>query len=83
MKNKSCQLIDPASPFGTRIGKKEEEKYTNYNDLKCEIARMWKMKKVDVIPIVIGALGAVTKDFDKLLKKLELDLTVEMLQKCV
>ena len=39
------------------------------------------MKKVDVIPVVIGALGTVTKNFDKWLEKLELDLTVEMLQR--
>ena len=38
-------------------------------------------EKVDVIPVVIGALGTVTKNFDKRLEKLELDLTVEMLQR--
>ena len=32
------------------------------------------MKKVDVIPVVIGALGTVTKNFDNWLEKLELDL---------
>ena len=53
----------------------------NNNDLKYEIARIWKMKKVDVILVVIGALGTVTKNFDKWLEKLELDLTVEMLQR--
>ena len=45
------------------------------------IIRIWKMKKVDVIPVVIGALGTVTKNFDKWLERLELDLTVEMLQR--
>ena len=44
-KDKSCKLIDPSCPFDTRIEKKEEEKCTNYNDLKYEIARIWKMKK--------------------------------------
>ena len=55
-------LIDPSSPFYTRIEKKEEEICRNYNELKYEIARIWKMKKVDIIPIVIGALGTVTKN---------------------
>ena len=36
---------------------------------------------MDVIPAVIGALGTVTKNFDKCLEKLELDLAVEMLQR--
>ena len=80
-KDKSCKLIDPSCLFDTRIEKKEEEKCTNYNDLKCEIERIWKMKKVDVMPVVIGALGTVTMNFDKWLEKLELDLTVEMLQR--
>ena len=64
-KNKSCQLIDPACPFDTRRGKKEEEKCTNYNDLKYEIARMWKMKRGGCYnnSYWIGALGTVTKDF--------------------
>ena len=80
-KDKSCKLIDPSCPFDTRIEKKVEEKCTNYSDLKYEIARIWKMKKVDVIPVVIETLGTVTKNFDKWLERLELDLTVEMLQR--
>ena len=41
----------------------------------------WKLEKVCVIPVVIGALGIVTNKFEQWIKKLELDLTVEMLQK--
>ncbi|XP_047481697.1 uncharacterized protein LOC125034100 [Penaeus chinensis] len=55
-KTKECLLIDPACPFDTRI-EKEEEKCNNYSDLKYEIARMWRMKDVEVIPVVMGALG--------------------------
>ena len=67
--------------FDTRIEKKEEEKYNNYCDLKYEIARMWRVKDVEVIPVVIGALGTVTKQFEKWIQKLDLEITVEMLQK--
>lgn len=80
-KTKKCLLIDPACPFDTRIEKKEEEKCNNYCDLKYEIARMWRMKDVEVIPVVIGALGTVTKQFEKWIQKLDLEITVEMLQK--
>ena len=31
-KSRKCLLIDPACPFDTRIGKKEEEKCTNYSE---------------------------------------------------
>lgn len=33
-------------PFDTHIEKKEEEKCINYNQLKYEIARMRKMKRM-------------------------------------
>ena len=64
-KSKKCILIDPAYPFDTRIEKKEEEKCTNCSELKYEIAEIWKMRKVEDIPVVIGALGTVTKHFEK------------------
>ena len=80
-KTKNCPLIDPACPFDTRIEKKDEEKCSNYYDLKYEIARMWRMKDVEVIPVVIGTLGTVTKQFEKWIQKLDLEITVEMLQK--
>ena len=41
-KSKKCLLIDPACPFDTRIEKKEEEKCTNYSELKYEIAKFRK-----------------------------------------
>ena len=34
-----------------------------------------------IIPVVIGALGTVTKDFEKWLEKLDLDLKIEALKK--
>ena len=39
------------------------------------------MRKVDVISVVIGALGTVTKHFEKWIEQLDLDLTTEALRK--
>ena len=39
------------------------------------------MRKVEVIPVVIGALGTGTKHFEKWIEKLDLDLTIQALQK--
>ena len=39
------------------------------------------MKEVEVVPVVIGALGIVKKDFKKRVEKTGLQLTVEQLQK--
>ena len=78
---KTCLLIDPSCPFDTRIERKEEDKCTTYNELKYEIAKIWTMKEVEVVLMVIGALGTVTKDFKKGIKKTGLQLAVEQLQK--
>ena len=37
---------DPTCPFYTHNERKEEEKCTYYSELKYEIARIWKMRKV-------------------------------------
>ena len=39
------------------------------------------MRKVEIIPVVIETLGIVTKHSEKLIEKLDLDLTIEALQK--
>ena len=49
--------------------------------LKYEIAKIWKMRKLEVIPVIIGALGTVTKHSEKWIEKLDLDLMIEALQK--
>ena len=47
-------------PGDTRVCDKEQEKIEKYSLLKDEIARLWQMKKVIVIPIVVEALGTIT-----------------------
>ena len=61
--------------------KRKKEKYTNHSKLKDEIAEIWKVRNVEVIPVVIEALGTVTKHSEKWIKKLDLGLTTEALQK--
>ena len=74
--------LDPTCPFDTCIEKKEEEeKCTNYSELKHEIAKFSNLRKVEVILVVIGGLGTVTKHLEKWIEKLDLDLTKEALQK--
>ena len=42
---------------------KELEKLEKYQLLKGEIAKVWRMRKVIVVSVVIGALGAVSVGF--------------------
>ena len=52
-----------------------------YQDLKREIRRLWKLKMVEVVPVVIGALGSITKGFDRWIEKLGIPLIVGVMQK--
>ena len=61
-KQNNCLLIDMSVPSDKNISSKEFEKKYKYKDLEIEIQRMWKMK-TKVIPVVVGALGAISKDF--------------------
>ena len=79
--NRTCLLIDPSCPFDIRIEKKEDEKERNYNALQFELKRIWKLKKVKVIPVIIGALGTVTNRLESLLKEIDIVCPIELLQK--
>ena len=74
-------LIDIACPFETRIDRKEKEKIEVYQDLKREIKRMWNVKEVTIVPLIIGALGTIGKNFERWLKKIEIECSIELLQK--
>ena len=56
-------------------------KIEQYKMLKDEIARMWGMKKVIVIPLVVGALGAISADFEKYVAAIGIEMKVEQAQK--
>ena len=60
---RECIIIDIVCPFDTRIVEKEDEKVEKYQDLKYEIKKIWKCKKVTIVPIVIRALGTLSKNF--------------------
>ena len=69
-------IIDIAVPGDVNVGEKEKEQVEKYQDLKREIARLWKLKRVEVVPIVIGALGCITKEFDRWIEKLGITYNV-------
>ena len=69
--------------FDTRIERKEKEKIEVYTDLKYVILKCWRneVKTVIIIPVVIGALGMVTKNLENYLAKIDLTPGIEPLQK--
>ena len=80
-KERECYLIDVACPFDTRVAQKEGEKKENYADLKREISTIWKCRKVIVVPVVIGALGTMGKDFLQWVQKIGMEEHVYLMQK--
>ena len=59
-KKENFQIVDFTVLADHRIKLKENEKIDKYLDLARELKKLWNMK-VTVIPIVIGALGTLTK----------------------
>ena len=80
-KKKKCKIADIAVPGDSRIGEKELEKMEKYDDLKWEIKIMWTIRKIEIIPIVVGALGAISRKLDKWIEKLYVHMRIELLQK--
>ena len=52
-------MIGPVCPSDACTERRKEEKCTSYRELKYEILRIWKMRKVEVTAVVIGALRTV------------------------
>ena len=78
---KECKIVDVAVPWDSRVRAKERGKIDKYEDLKREVAIMWNMKKVLVIPVFIGALGAVSKELNKWIENIGINVRMGYLQK--
>ena len=70
-------------PDDCRIREKEIEKIEKYQNLKRELKRLCSLKKVEVVPVVVGALGCISKGFSGWMGTLGIRLTVGMVQKSV
>ena len=80
-KKREIKILDVAVPGDGRVTDKELEKIEKYQLLKEEVGRIWGMKKVKVIPVVIGALGAISDKFDKHTKEIGVQIRLQVIQK--
>ena len=76
-----AKTINNAILGDAREKDKELEKIEKYQLFREEIRKLWKLKKVTVVPVVIGALGAVCDTFDKHMEKLYTTIRLEVIQK--
>ena len=58
-----------AIPSDYNIQKKATEKTSKYVDLKIECQTIWN-KKVEVIPVIIGATGIADKNIKKYVRRI-------------
>ena len=78
--NNKVIIVDIASPRDHRVYEKEGEKIEKYQDLKREIGRLWGFGHLEVVPLVVGALGVVSNRLDACLGKLGVTIRTGLLQ---
>ncbi|XP_060530462.1 uncharacterized protein LOC132704469 [Cylas formicarius] len=59
--NKVVTLVDVAIPAPNNLQKKEREKREKYIQLADDIKQTWRVDRVNIVPIVIGAMGEIPK----------------------
>ena len=73
-------LIDVANSGDRNVIKKEAERILKCEDLTMEIQLMWNVKP-KVIPVIIGATGAISESFRKYVSNIPGKHEVKELQK--
>uniref|UniRef100_A0A0L8GHB6 Uncharacterized protein n=1 Tax=Octopus bimaculoides TaxID=37653 RepID=A0A0L8GHB6_OCTBM len=68
-------------PGDSRVKCKETEKIRKCQPLRDEIGKLWGMRKVMMIPVVTGVLGAISKGFVKYIKNTGAAVRLEVIQK--
>ena len=81
-KERSCKITDFAVPGDSRIDEKEKDKIEKYQDLERELQKIWNVK-VKIIPLVVGSLGAIPKQFGNRLKQIGIAVGTAQVQKTV
>ena len=81
-KERSCKTNDFAVPGDSRIEEKEKDKIEKYQELGRELQKIWNVK-VKIIPLVLGSLGAIPKQFGNRLKQIGIAVGTAQVQKTV
>ena len=72
---REVQIIDFAIPGDQNIAIKEQEKTDKYQDLRIELQKVWNVKVV-VIPVIIGALGTMSKEIHHYIKQINIPANI-------
>ena len=78
---RTSHLIYMSVLMDYNVVEKTAEKLTNYHSLEIEIQKCWVLKKVDTIPVIIGALGTVCDNLSVNLRAISANYQVRIVQK--
>ena len=81
-KERICKIIDFAVPGDSRIEGKEKDKIEKHQGFTRELQKIWNVK-VKIIPLVIGSLGAIPKQFGSRFKLIGITAGTGQVQKTV
>ncbi|VEN57646.1 unnamed protein product, partial [Callosobruchus maculatus] len=70
--NAEGTIVDIAIPLRHNVCKTEGQKVSKYQNIACELQRMWKLKSVKIIPLVIATDGIVSNNLRNNIDKLGL-----------
>ena len=74
-------IVVIASPWDHRVYEKEVKRLRNTKIWRGRWENPWGIRLVEVVPVVVGALGAVSKRLDTWLDKLGITIKTGFLQK--
>jgi hypothetical protein len=77
---KTALLVDVSIPADNNLQEKTREKLEKYSELKVEVEQLCGMKTT-IVPIIIGTTGVVLKDLKGHVKKLECEISLDILQR--
>ena len=80
MVKKKIYIMDVSCPCDVNVGLKENEKIGKYGALRKELTKMWGGDCM-IIPVVVGGLGAVSKEAEKHLNSLPGNVKMALCQK--
>ena len=81
-KERICKITDFAVPGDSTFEEKKKEKIEKHEDLGRELKKIWNVK-VKIIPLDVGSLGAIPKQFGNRQKQICITARTAQVQKTV
>ena len=70
--NKTCTIVEISTPLDTNVTDRTKWKKDLYMPLVAEMSRIYKHYKFEIVPIVVGALGAIPNSLLENLRSLSI-----------